>query len=489
MASQSAIAEGNSVVTSNEINYEQKLFSHPTYKFSPQFPNTFGAAISLGTSQTPVTINIPPEVFNLSQSYLNYTVSLPNLTANYYIWRHLQCLAEISHMQFFTGSNQYIADVDNLQNYLDIVLKKELSLQEFMAIDETLNTLGTSNVEKIQKPAIRNSTMNTNGVVAIAPTYPSSLSYVEPGYFTSSAVGGAAVPNLVYNIQFPLKFIKNSVFSIDKDIYLAQTSYLKLYIGPINKVCYISGAQDFPSNNGPDATNKALYTGAATITNLQLMLAVENNQDLRTMIINKVATTGLTYMIPYIQSYKNNNNGGTQNISIALDQANGHSLLKVYHAPYNQQEQLDTAYDHCNATDVPLQGGGAQVNQKVQAYYTALNGNRIQDITINCTSSSGTPFLDYMSHRRMLRGSVIQNANIYQYNWFHCDDWTGFGSDYDQNNNGQLVSGVPLGTAPLTWSFVGITMNATATQNFFYHYTWFIFIKKLTMSPGTVTVN
>ena len=47
MASLSAIAQGDSVVTADQINYQQKMFSHPSYKFEPQFPNTFGQSISL----------------------------------------------------------------------------------------------------------------------------------------------------------------------------------------------------------------------------------------------------------------------------------------------------------------------------------------------------------------------------------------------------------------------------------------------------------
>lgn len=69
--------ENNDVVRSSQIDYKQKLFSHPSYVFEPQFPNTFGQAITLGTSQTPVTINIPPEVFNLSESYLMYLYLYP----------------------------------------------------------------------------------------------------------------------------------------------------------------------------------------------------------------------------------------------------------------------------------------------------------------------------------------------------------------------------------------------------------------------------
>jgi hypothetical protein len=477
MASQSSIAEGGSVVTSEEINYQQKLFSHPSYRFEVQYPNTFGQTIALTTSQTPVTINVPPQVFNLSQSYINYTVTLPAAGAGNYTWICQQALAEISHIQFYAGSNMWIVDVDNLQNYLDIVLKKELELQDFLGLDP-LNGTSPSNSLCNNIPALRNSnTGSTN--VNNGPTNPSAVNYTEPAYFAVSGPNTA----VVYDVQIPLRFIKNTAFSIDKNLYFGQTTYFKVYFGSISKVCYVS-----TSNNNPSAGTKTAYTGAATISAFNLMLAVETNQDLRTMTINKVASSGQSYMIPYVQAFKNSNSGTSQNISIQLDQGNGKTLMKVYHAPYNNQEQFDTMYDHSN-NDTVAGVFNSGVNQKVLQYYTQLNGQRIQNITIDCTSTG--PYLDYMSMRRQLRGSIIQNLNVFQYNWFHCDDWCNFGSKYDQENKGELLSGIPLTVAPLTWSFVGVSLRAAGgvTANSFQWYTWFVFLKKLSMSPGTVTVE
>ena len=164
--------------------------------------------------------------------------------------------------------------------------------------------------------------------------------------------------------------------------------------------------------------------------------------------------------------------------------------MKVYHAPYNNQELLDTMYDHANCGTIAGVSDTAAtgvVNQKVASYYTQLNGKRSQDINIDCTSYSGNPLLDYMSHKRQIRGSILANANVFQYNWFHCDDFCDFGPAYDQENKGELISGIPMSVAPLTWSFVGVNMRAA--QNAFQHYTWFVFVKKLTMSPGVVMVQ
>jgi hypothetical protein len=208
------------------------------------------------------------------------------------------------------------------------------------------------------------------------------------------------------------------------------------------------------------------------------------------MVMNKVAGSGLTLNIPYVQAFKTSNTGTSQTISVQLDQGNGRTLLKAYHVPYNANEDLDTMYDHANTATIAgvTDAQNTPVNQKITQYYTQLNGKRNQDITIDCTFNG--PFLDYMQHRRQLRGSVMNTLNIFQYNWFHCDDFSDFGPKYDQDNNGELISGIPMSVAPLTWSFVGVTIRPNTTNtNTFQHYTWFVFTKKLSMTLGTVLVQ
>ena len=212
------------------------------------------------------------------------------------------------------------------------------------------------------------------------------------------------------------------------------------------------------------------------------MLAEECNQDLVTMIKNKVAMEGQTYMIPYVQAFKNPNAGSTQNINIQFNEGNGRSLMKVYHSLYNNTEDLDIAYDHANTATVSGVVNSA-ANQKVFAYYTTLNGKRSQDITIDCTQTG--LFLDYMQHKKQIRGSILCNLNVYQFNWFHCDDFCNFGYRYNQDNKGELISGIPMSIAPLTWGFTGLSMRNIALQ----HYTWAVFVKKLTMTAGIIEVN
>ena len=118
--SQTVNADSGPVITSSQIDYKQSMYSHPSYRMSPQISNTFAQPIILGASPTPVTVNIPPEVLNLSQSSILYSVNIPPNSLGTFTWHAQQSLKEISHIQFYTGSNMWIVDFDNLQNYLDI---------------------------------------------------------------------------------------------------------------------------------------------------------------------------------------------------------------------------------------------------------------------------------------------------------------------------------------------------------------------------------
>ncbi len=265
--------------------------------------------------------------------------------------------------------------------------------------------------------------------------------------------------------MFPLRLIKNTLFSCNKNVYYNQISYLKLYFGPSNKAIYQGNVAGHPA-----AGVLAWAGGAITIANLQLFLAIESNEQQRSSLINQVLSTGLTRYIPWVQSYKNSQAAqATQNITIQFDVGSGASLAKVIHSVFNNNDALDVAYDNSN-TDTP-----GLASQKVRQYYTMLNGRRLQDITLDCTAVGN--YTDYTNQKKFLRETCLLNREIFQYNWFHCDDFCQFGNKYDQSNNNELLGGIPLGgnSTSQTWSFVGTNMSITAFQ----HYTFAVFNRRL----------
>ena len=139
-----------------------------------------------------------------------------------------------------------------MQNYLDILLKKEQEADEFLSLDP-MTGVSQSNCVVNVIPALRNANYNGNNTLTVSfPANPSSVNYTEPGYFAVSTLG------VNVNVQFPLRLIKNSAFSVDKNMYFGATTYLKMYFGPLSKVAYSSN-----SNASPSAETKVPYTSAA----------------------------------------------------------------------------------------------------------------------------------------------------------------------------------------------------------------------------------
>lgn len=455
------------VVQAKSIDFStQKMFRHPSYRYMPQYPNTFGQPIVIGSSQMPSTINLPPEVFNLSESYLIFTLNLPAV-ANRYIWWYADVIGCLGQLQHYCNTNQYQVNIDNVNKYMKAI-KKEMSLSEFLTMDPT-NGIYPSNTLANAVPALRHSAS-----IGADPA-PSFSNYIESAYFKVGALGTAV--NINYCV--PLKIFKNSQLSVDKNIYYGITSYLRIYWDVINRICYQSD-----SNASPSAGTKADYTGAATITNLQLMLAMESN----TKLIEEEKArhlSGLSYFIPYVQSYKNPNSGGTQSISLQFDVGTGSTLAKILHQVYNNEERLDTAYDCANNGTLVSGAKNSEANQKVLQFYTQLNGKREQDLTLDCTgydtiTQSGGVFTDYMYMKRQLKGSMLESLNVYQYNWVWCSDYCDYGGNADQNPSNEVISGIPLTGAPITWTFYGSRMTAPAVV--YQHYTWVVFYRKLNLN-------
>ncbi len=496
MATQAQEAKsGSSMVIASQIDYEQKAFSHGELVYTPQYPNNYGVPTLIGNgSATNVTIILPPEVYNLSQSYLNGVLTIPSPTTGQYVWTYGGVgFGLIQSIQFYGSSNQLLVDIDNVQNYLNIVGKKEMSQKDFLSSDYR-NGMSQSNSLVGAVPAQRFG----NSTLPVSPLNPASVNYLEPNYFNCGAIGaasaGGSTPGqVVINFSIPLNLIKNTLFAVDKNLFFGNIMYMKITFGSASKICYMSSSNANPSSGTPapwvhNAAPLATEPTSIQVTNLQLMLAMENKEEIKETLKRKVATTGLELFIPWTRSYKATNSSSSQSIPHQFTPGEGVTLQKIIHAIYNVQESLDTAYDCSNVANAPA---GTTV-QKISSFYTMLNGRRLGDLAIDCTTLQ----TDYMCMKKLIKGSVMQNASIYQHNWFWEDDFTGYGAVGDQEGRPNLVSGIPLTSqGPLIYTFVGTNMVSQAgasplNNNYsFFHYDYVTFTRKLSITPGMASIN
>lgn len=440
----------NSTVVSGTLDYKKLDYSHSTIAYQRILPTQSGPVVIAPTSETEMFFDIPARVFNLSKSMLVGSASVAASGAGNMNWMFEDSISLIKTVELYADNGTYMMQLPNAQNYTHIVRKVETSFQEFESQDQ-LNRLYKSNIIS----GANNAGCRPSGGAA-------DVSYLENTYVRSAAANTA----LVSSFQIPLNAYKNTIGSLDKDLYFGEIIHLRIVFGQGVKITYLGTSATNPT------TGAAIPTSNVTVSGLTLYLACEQNLDICSGLIAKVKAGGFNILCPYVYPFKQTLIGANSNVNYIMKRKHGHHLQKVYHSVYNAVENINLAYDHDNTN-------GA----KTVSYYTTIDGNRLTSFDISCLS---TDLTDYMINRRLLRGSAIQSSNVYQYNWFHCDDFTELPGPVDRQNPmpaENLVAGLSL-EVDKKWEFMPTMANAGINYN---HYTYFIVQRTLNINPTNTT--
>ena len=169
------------------------------------------------------------------------------------------------------------------------------------------------------------------------------------------------------------------------------------------------------------------------MTNLNLYLAVENNEKINEVLAKTIASPGgLNILLDYVHQ-ENFNGGGGVNDSFytKYGPGMGQRLKRLYWCYLNNPIAPNTRYDISNIDNTGVSG--------IARFYTELDSHRFIKFDIDCTDAGGNK--DYMIIADKLKGGAIQNKNIYQYNWFWCESFDGLKlHEHDDN----LVAGLEI---------------------------------------------
>jgi hypothetical protein len=373
-------------VIAPQLNYEKKVLSHPSYRFSniPPLSGSTSQTI-LPTSSIENLFEIPQKVFNLSRSMLSFTAT--PAAGTHFNYSFEDVMSYIQQIQLYTRSGVYLADVNNLQNYVKIVRGAETSSNEFESMDPLerfykSNSLVTANIRP-------------GGLAGQAATN----NYIEPQHLRR---GTDAAADPVISVQIKLDFIKNSIFALDKDLYVPEVLVLRVLWSPGNKIMYNATSAADP------VAGAAAVTGNIALTNINLYLAVEQNQEVANSLMAKVQSGSFAMLTPYVYSFKNFLSGTQANVSLRFNNGHGRTLSKIFHSPFNATESSNLAYDNDNT--------GGRI---ISSYYTQLNNVRMSDQ--NLASSDNT---DWLMHKDLLRGSTVLDAASWRTNFFHLQDFS-----------------------------------------------------------------
>ncbi len=277
-----------------------------------------------------------------------------------------------------------------------------------------------------------------------APSTACAKPYMEPKPLPVGT--GAAGSAMTFNFMLRLNAIKETIFAMDKTLIFPEVILLRIEWGP--------GIRSFwrTPSNVDCATTATDFAGTVTLTNMSFFLAVEQNALLIRDLTETLMNGGFTLAIPFITVSKTTVGASTsQTVSIRIGGDKGQRLKKIVHAVFNPVESKNTSSDHINTA-------GA----KVTSYQTRLDSTTLQNYVVTCAN-----YMDWALHPRMITDTALLSSYVYQYHWFHCDDFADINTPQSDMPvpKENLVAGITLDVERL-WSFSATTAAATAFQHF-----------------------
>lgn len=458
------------IIKSPEIDYSKKEFMYPIYKYSRVLPQTGVQNVAIANGGSGETIfELPPKVFNLSRSELRFLCSVDGDSATAVDSENFvaaDLIPQISQLQLYTRGGIFIADIRMFDNYTKAVLKPNIKLQDFLTFDRMDDDVGGGFGLRAN-----NSEVAANTLASGYDGLERNVNFLEPRYVYAGGVATAHptpvnTPLLYYKINLGL--LKETIFSVDKDLFFDEIIYMKIIWNNPAKYIWTSRSLVDP------AATPIAYTTGVSIQELQLYLSVETNQEIADQIkMQKKTEKGISLLFPFVNSDKSNLTGSTVSVSLRFNRGQGLRLLKVYHQTVPNQESVNTAYNASNLD-------GARIN----SLYTLLNNNRLQEFDINCTQQE-----DWMMLRDKIAGSILMSSNVYQYNWFWCDDFSGDQSTLDKNQENDATNyyrGLDL-SSEQKWD-IYLNMAAAVVAIAFNHYTFSITERMLVVNAEGIKV-
>lgn len=473
MSTELKTSEGE-VIVSESLNQKSASLSHPNYRMLRLLPLQGIQTYTLNASRQQIQFEIPQEVFNLAQSYLQFTLTVGAQGAGNMSKIYNDTIAPIASIRLQSRSGAVICDLDYANQAVRILDRVYQEIQEYLS-DGARDSLAPSNALVNANGATRFAT--GNGAIN-----PANVNFIEPTYFQSSAANTAQTKQYM----LPLKKFRDTIFEANKDITFPEILILTLNLAPSSEVAFIG-----TSNTDHSVGIAQLAVQNAQVTNMAMYLAVETNPVFVNLLRDKIARGTYVMPLPYIHYYFNNRAAagvnGQHAISLRFNSGHGQRLKRIFHIPVSAAGTAGTAYDSSN-TEVLGQPAGSAAS-KVGSYYTTINNRRTSDFNLTCDDvDPSLPTTAWLVHRDTVRGSVAGiNENVFLHNGFHLEDLATLGSVEKIKEfkvpKWNLDYGMSLADE-VKWDYVAFTNNIGLN-----HYTFVCVNRTLKVLPNLVIVE
>ena len=311
------------------IQYGQSVKRDSEYKFTKLIQNTGGDSFDIKTSSQTSTFELPVVGFNLANSFINFTQTVPKNTNDAAHFAHaFRSTPPWNRIELYTRGGSYLMDVTNFANIYTAFGQRTKKIEAFHGSD--------------------------NGVVVRT-----SINNLE----IKRVVTPAANTDVVTEWRIPGNELYNTIMSLDKTLVVGEVLNLRITWAPAQHHGYWSTLANNADVSIPGAA-------AVKISNLAMYLSQETNPSVLNELSQVVSTTGMTVLIPFTHAYKTTLAAAlTSNaISIRLSRGHGISLERIYTVFGTGAEEKGTRYE-------------SKISQ-ITSFYSLLNSRRMQEFDV-----------------------------------------------------------------------------------------------------------
>lgn len=462
----------SSRVVSNQIYYKQSDEFTPRYKYVKiNMSNILGNSVTglqASGGSVQVQFKLPYNtIFNLSKSKLATVIPVPaSGTDGTYTYTVADAFPfGNQQISLETGNGLQLLNLPESARYTKVLTKVNTPFNKYATND-------TSDMPHIINggiaPANNPSGLGTSGYSLFDTQY----------YFTKNNAANY-IP-----VYYELSNFVHTILSLDKDIYFGSNDmYIKYSVGPVNSFCFQKASGSDPKS-GAQLTNTI-----AALKNVYLYLAVEQQPQIIESIVQAYQSNGLKVLIDYpivtkMQTPKDQSN---QAIVIPFVPAQGRYLKRLYHTVWATNDSFNLALDCENGSTVA--SGSANTTAKILSYNSYLDSMKLQDDVVTAATATTENFLyrdDWRLNQPFCKDSAISSYEIYQKNWFHCDDFTTPKSDTVGNVDPQnLKNGLPMERG-LQYQFIANVASTNTETPGLIHLNFAIFSREIFISKDGV---
>jgi len=482
----------NPETVSPTLNYGVKGATHSSYRPNRVYPQTGGGvAVALSSSVSESQFELPVKVLNMSKTTLDFTVYVP-ATASKCTAIHTAGCPFIDSISLLSREGLEICRINNLPRYLRSVLPVVTKLEKFLTYGQSNGALTAILADvKDKGPSFNRSNAHVDGATdtgadlgvnsrristiqtANATAYVNAdINFTEPQYVKESADNGAQYCN--YSIPLAL-LAPHTILSVDRNMYFGgQQVILRIQWSPLSHIGFVYTDSGLPLSD-------TVIAAAATITNLQLMVAVEQNPINVNSLVGTMAQAPATFSIPFVNTYVYAPGASTSTShQQKYNRSHGKKLLNIYSAVYNASSNPIFYLDSSNINYTNTTGDGINMG-KINSYNPTLNSSNLNEYVINELKAEG-----YELMKPLLEGSVVQSRSMYDYNRVYISSWRRGRSCEWIDLDGREDDGLDLNTEA---NYVMDYQNQRAADDAanavtLNEYQWAITLRDLTISPG-----